>query len=250
VDRSAYAYVKWAFSNHTRLKALTALTDFPYVTPVASDDDVPPVSAVHDVSLSKYPASSHYSRSTRQAVNREHDAGAGSLVVKGVASDAGGGRVASVEVSLDYGKTWQRAVITGTGRTSMAAMGGVAHWTFSIQLRSTEGGTEGGAAPGVGVVEEDPPEQWGLCHSHLLLPRTVLPHLSKEPCEKEKKSTGVHVVVLSRAVDDSGWIEPVPTEAELMDLTESSRQSSCTNAGNKNVQNNVKVLCLPPCTVR
>lgn len=212
---------------------------FPYVSPNKADDSTPPVSAIHGMTLSE-------SRSLslpNGGGNSSSHGGAGTLLtVKGVAQDVGGGAVSSVEVSLDYGKTWQRATVTNIGKFYEPVNGRAAHWTLQIPLRAHD--QEAGASY---VVKEATPELWGTCRSYLNVPRAALPHSALKDCSKIRRtnsSDDVHIVVISRAVDDSGWIQPVPSETEVRDMAKINRRTSCSKQF-KTVQSNIKVLCLP-----
>ena len=118
--------VQWAWgldSNHDRGSAAPSLPMQQATVNLLADMGVQPLTLQTGTGLTAATASTDASAPTSTITSPAHNAGvpANSFVtISGTATDAGGGVVAGVEVSVDGGATWRRA----TGRAT---------WTYSWQ---------------------------------------------------------------------------------------------------------------------
>lgn len=200
------------------------------VYPSTSEDVSPPRSHILTPFRIEYVKSHHPGSMKSPSASPSRHA---VLRIRGTAMDVGGGRVAAVEVSVDGGKTWHVA----HGRSK---------WKFDFHFHKPHSSSsassflEGG---GRGFAFHDPGDKYdgrlhnvtsvayrlreALVHERGLLLQPGLERKtragkkksSSTAEEKEAESGREHVlVVMSRAVDDSGNLEPVPVEAVLCKL--------------------------------
>lgn len=164
--------------------------------PTVSKDNLPPFSVITTNRLTHVSSSLH----RRSWVH-----------IKGVAYDKGGGRVAAVEVSLNGGKNWHLA----TGRE---------RWKFSFKVADDfsdqKYGTHNCSAMNAKYMAETREEATGgaviaayrdsLIHSHQLYdPYSAHKYSFVNTTSKKETPTRMNLLILSRAVDDRGWMEEV-----------------------------------------
>ena len=138
------------------------------------------------------------------------------LSVSGTATDIGGGQVAAVEISLDGGYTWFMA----TGRS---------HWRFVYKLEKMGGGRHRNTTRMQSrkrrnnIDIKDDAEN--LLRNAIFKKKTIY-----QPQQSEHSVKGLPglignsrtVLILTRAVDDSGWIEEYDALSGLCAVSEHS----------------------------
>jgi hypothetical protein len=201
---------------------------FQYTSPTPSKDKTPPISTIQNAKIVRYD-------------------GWEVFTVTGIASDVGEnmGIVSSVEVSVDGGLTWKIGQLTkGVGRQDVP-------WRMSISMARVEKEDEEALKSGQGgmpnaVVRQVEPHQWGSCQTTMEMPTYKA---DSSACKSENVADKhVAITIVSRAVDDSGWIERVPSLNEIVTLKKDAPSMGCRiDLKPIHLKNNVMSMCLPIC---
>jgi hypothetical protein len=192
------------------------------VFPSLPKDKIPPVSRINqdDRTHNHSSTSSNLKSSTLLRSISLHKKS--SLTITGTALDLGTGRVAAVEVSVDAGKTWH----TATGRE---------HWTYTHQFHKTVENTQSGfrvrndsypypahgSNSDVYLLRDTLTKQSILFDASVPLPVNVMTNSARStlmrPHEGEHAKPRHHSrlwLIISRAVDDSGWVESIDAQLD------------------------------------